>query len=160
MIFLTLKRLMVLAAVSVTAAAVGFACSSTSGGTPFSTSPPPVADAAMGMGTSDDASEDGGLQTMLPPVEPCDAAIDLPTDGATASACSKCLEAKCMPALALCEKDCVCTEGIECLAANSINYTICTSAMSALGASNAGLMALGQCIPMSCQVCFDVPDAH
>jgi hypothetical protein len=147
---------MALAAVGVTAAAVGFACSSTSSGTPFSMSPP-ATDAAMAMGATDDASEDAPA---TPPVVPCDAAIDLPTSGATASTCSKCLQANCMPALAICEKDCVCTEGIECLAANSINYTLCGSAMSAIGAGNAGLTALGQCIPMSCQACYDVPDGH
>jgi hypothetical protein len=157
--FLTLNRLMALAAVSVTAAAVGFACSSTSSGAPFMI-PAPAGDAAAAdgaVGTSDDASEDAPA---TPPVVPCDAAIDLPTDGATASACSKCLEANCMPALAICEKDCVCTQGIECLAANSINYTLCPTAMSAIGAGNAGLTALGQCIPMSCQLCYDVPDGH
>jgi hypothetical protein len=118
------------------------------------------ADAAMATGMTEDASEDAGQEASAPPVVPCDAALALPTGTATASACSKCLQANCMSALATCVKDCVCTEGIECLAANSINYTQCGTAMSAIGAGNAGLTALGQCIPMSCQVCYDLPDGQ
>jgi hypothetical protein len=120
------------------AVALAMGCSSKSGGTGGS------GDGAA----SDSGSDDGGS------VSSGDGncgAIELPMDAAAAAACSMCLTANCSAELATCGMDCVCVSGVECLAANMDNATLCPSALAALGAGNVGLMAIGACLPMKCE---------
>ena len=136
------------AAVVITAAALGFACSSSSSGQPFN------GDDATTGGDAGGASGD-----VTAPSEPCDAAIVLPTGGATGAACGECLMAHCASDLATCQMtNCQCVTAIECLAANQDNYTMCPDALPAIGAGNVGLTALAKCIVDSCTVCNDAPD--
>jgi len=114
--------------VSITAASVAFACSSSS-----SSAPPGHA--------SDDASASTG---------PCDASIAFPADGGAGTACGACLENNCSSELATCQDDCLCVTSIECLAVNGNNYTLCNDALSAIFAVNKGLTALAACITNSC----------
>jgi hypothetical protein len=142
-----------MAAVGTTAAAFGFACSSSS---PAPSSSGPAEDAAATPPTSD-AAEDA--QDAAPaPLPACDAALVLPMNSAAVSACSQCLQTNCMSDLAMCT-DCSCISAIECLAANNDNYSMsCPQALSAIGMGNPGLMALAACIPMHCSVCNDETD--
>jgi len=145
--FLDLKKLSVLAAVGTTAAALGFACSSSS------PTPSTGAGEEAGIAVASEAGEDAQEEAAVAPLVPCDAALVLPTNSAAASACSQCLQKNCMPDLAMCT-DCACISAIECLAANNDNYPMyCPQALSAIGAGNPGLTALAGCIPMFCSVC-------
>jgi hypothetical protein len=99
-------------------------------------------------GGGDASSDDGGSQSSG---DGGCGAIELPMDAAAAAACSTCLTANCSAELATCSTDCVCVSGVECLAANLDNATLCPSALSALGAGNVGLMAIGACLPMKCE---------
>jgi hypothetical protein len=139
------------------AACAWIACSSTSGSS-----------AASGDGGGDDATAEGGAtaegaastgadagetdaaQESSTSSGPCDASIVLPTDGATGTACGKCIEDHCGSGLATCQLDCLCVSSIECLAANDNNYTLCTDALAAIGAGNPGLTVVARCIAMSC----------
>jgi hypothetical protein len=138
--------------VSITAASVAFACSSSS-----SSAPPGHAsdDASANHDTgsqlpseagSDDTSEDAPAQS----TGPCDASIAFPADGGAGTACGACLENKCSSELGTCQDDCLCVTSIECLAVNGNNYTLCNDALSAIFAVNKGLTALAACITNSC----------
>ncbi len=148
--FLTLKKLSIVAAVGTTAAAFGFACSSSS--------PAPSGAFDDAATAANDSGQGEDVQEAAAPVVPCDAALVLPMTSAAVSACSQCLQTNCMPDLAMCT-DCECISAIECLAANNDNYPMaCPQALTAIGMSNPGLTALAGCIPMHCQVCNDETD--
>jgi hypothetical protein len=143
------------AAVCLASLMAGLACSSSSGSSGGS----------PGDGGGDDASTEGGgtsgpeasaeagvedVQDSSAAAPTCDAAIILPTDGSTGSACGKCIEAHCASELAMCRPDCLCVSSIQCLAVNDDNYTLCMDALSVIGAGNAGLTAVAGCIAMNC----------
>jgi hypothetical protein len=113
-------------------------------------------------GGSDDASmgsppADGGGDATMEPTAPCDAALVLPEGTAKGGACGDCLKQNCMAALTTCQSDCVCVSAEECLVVNNDSFTICNDALSAIGAGNPGLTALGACIPAKCMVCNEPP---
>jgi hypothetical protein len=110
-------------------------------------------DASMG-GSSGGAGADAPEEP-AGPSEPCaDAMIDLPTGSAVGGPCSDCLKAKCASALAVCMDDCTCVASINCLVVMNYNYTLCNTALAAIGAGNEGLKEIAACVPMMCQVCL------
>jgi hypothetical protein len=137
------RRLLAVVVAGFTAAAVGFACSSSSTGAP------PMAPAA----------EDGSMDESTGPAVPCaDAMLDLPKGSAPGGACGDCLQSMCTAELAVCMDDCQCIAAIECLAVNADNYTLCPTALTIIGAGDNGLKLLAACIVMKCPVCNEVPD--
>ncbi|MGH7434726.1 MAG: hypothetical protein ACRENE_03550 [Polyangiaceae bacterium] len=143
------------AAVCLGSLMAGLACSSSSSSS----------NGAMEGGASDDAATEGGgspgseastesgaedSQDASTAAPTCDAAIVLPTDGSTGTACGQCIAAHCVSELALCQPDCLCASSIQCLAVHDDNYTLCMGALAAIGAGNAGLTAVAGCIAMNC----------
>lgn len=154
---LSSNRLWAWAAVSVTAAALGFACSSSSSGQPFNPGNTDDASSGTSSGSGDAAGGDGGgsaPEDSSTPSVPCDASIVFPVGTAMGAACGQCLQTMCTSDLAKCQDDCLCVSSINCLAVNADNYTMCPDALSAIGAGNLGLMTLAACLVSNCnQVC-------
>jgi hypothetical protein len=157
---LSSNRLWAWAAVSVTAAALGFACSSSSSGQPFNAGGDD-ASGASSSGSGDAAGGDGGggaPQDSSTPSVPCDASIVFPVGAAMGAACGQCLQAMCASDLAQCQDDCTCVSSIECLAMNADLYVMCPGALAAIGMGNPGLMALAACIVSDCNAVCNQTD--